>query len=83
MVRLSDFSPMTDAMERLHGCGWGGYFKDEGSTSYIAVDEDRQCYVVLGVLDGQWGCEGCDPEDGSLVAAGYGDTAQEALDDYR
>lgn len=77
--------PMTEGMERLHGSGWGGYYKDEGTTSYIAQAEcdNEPCYVVLGCLDGQWGAEACDPETGSLLAAGYGDTPQDALDDLR
>lgn len=81
-MTLDDMWPMTEAMERLHGEGWGGYFKDEGTTSYITQafsEDDRQCYVVLGCLDGQWGAEACEP-DGSLIGAGYGDTPQEALD---
>lgn len=81
-MRVEDMTPMTEGMEWEHGAGWGGYFKDEGTTSYIAQAESdgEECYVVLGCLDGQWSAEACEP-DGSFITAGYGDTPQEALDD--
>ena len=83
MSWFDTFWPMTDEMERLHGAGWGGYNKDEGTTSYIgqAEADDEPCYVVVGCLDGQWSAEACDPDTKELIAAGYGSTPQEALDD--
>lgn len=81
-MRVDDMFPMTAEMEREHGAGHGGYYKDEGTVSYIAQAEHdgMPCYVVLGCLDGQWCAEACDEEHGDLIDAGYGDEPQQALD---
>lgn len=81
-MRVDDMFPMTAEMEREHGVGHGGYYKDEGTVSYIAQAEHdgMPCYVVLGCLDGMWCAEACD-ELGDLIDGGYGDTPQDALND--
>lgn len=77
-MRIEELTPMTEGMETAHGNGWGGYYKDEGTTSYIGLYEDG--FVVVGCLDGQWLAEYCDPE-GYPVDDGCGKTPQEALND--
>ena len=79
---LDDMTPMTEGMGAAYGDGWGGFFPDEGTTSYVGLGmhDDMPVVVVVARIDGQWTAEATD-EEGYTTCFGWGNTPQQALDD--